>query len=498
MKRRASGILLHISSLPSEYGIGDFGPAAYHFVDLLAEAKQSYWQILPLNPTESFYDNSPYRSMSAFALNPLFISPDFLVEEGLLDKTEIEAPPEAAEGSVNFDAVTSFNMRCLERAFERFKKQTNRCEYDGFCRRNSYWLEDYVLFVALKSKLSNEGWNTWPRELAERNGEALSKARAEFTELIALNRFLQFTAEKQWLSLKNYANEKGVHIIGDIPIYVDYDSADVWTNQEIFKLDEHKKPYAVAGVPPDYFSETGQLWGNPLYRWEVMKERGFDWWCRRISRNLNLFNIVRIDHFRGLVAYWEIPADSETAIEGKWVEVPTKDFVHALLKIDPFLPIMAEDLGVITPDVREIIKEFALPGMNVLQFAFDSDTATNPHIPHNVAENRVIYTGTHDNNTVKGWFEHDAPDVTKKRLYEYIGRNVSADELPWEMIRLAMMSRANTAIVSMQDLLGLGEEARMNTPSTVGGNWKWRLSSEQLQTLDTEKLARMTAIYGRY
>ncbi len=495
MKRRANGILLHISSLPSRYGIGDFGHEAYTFVDLLKRMKQSYWQILPLHPTETFYDSSPYHSDSAFAVNPLFISIDLLVEEGLLHPSDIEPLPGFPQDRIDYSEVTSYKQRCFQTAFSRFKERKNY-DYLRFCETNADWLDTYVLFHALKSEFDKKAWNTWPEEMIARAPDALARARDQLQETIEYNRFLQFKAASQWLSLKGYCNKNGVHIIGDIPIYVDYDSADVWSHQENFKLKDNK-PTAVAGVPPDYFSKTGQLWGNPVYRWDVMKERRFDWWVRRVSHNLELYDIVRIDHFRGLVAYWEIPADAETAIGGEWVEAPAVDLLNTLLKVDPFLPIIAEDLGVITADVREIILYYGLPGMKVLQFGFNSTSAANPHVPHNVVENSILYTGTHDNNTVRGWIEDEASVETKNRLFDYLGREVSSDSLPWELIRAAMMSRANTTIFPLQDLLCLGSEARMNTPSTSEGNWRWRVSNRQLDMLDWERMAAMTETYGR-
>ncbi|MBN1687117.1 4-alpha-glucanotransferase [bacterium] len=497
MKRRASGVLLHISSLPSRYGIGDFGRPAYEFVDLLRKMKQSYWQILPLTPTERSCGSSPYYSTSAFAFNPMFIGLDFLLEKGLLQQADVDPAPEFQKNIIDFNAVASYKERCFHAAFCRFKEEKEDRDYARFCEANAGWLDTYALFRSLKSRFNNAGWMDWPAEFVTRDPDALARAEHDLAEPIELHRFLQFIAAGQWDALKTYANQNGVHIIGDIPLYVEYDSADVWANQGNYKLDERRRPLAVAGVPPDYFSKTGQVWGNPVYRWEVMKDNKFDWWVRRISHNLKLFDIVRIDHFRGLVAYWEVPAGAESAIKGEWVEAPAVDFLNALLKIDPFLPVIAEDLGLITPDVREIIRRYDLPGMKVLQFAFDSDTATNPYVPHNVNANSVMYTGTHDNNSVKGWFEHDAGAETKHRLREYLGREVTPDSLPWEMIRLAMMSTANTVIIPMQDLLCLGSEARMNTPSTTEGNWRWQLSGEQLNTLDVERVARMTEIYGR-
>jgi 4-alpha-glucanotransferase len=325
----------------------------------------------------------------------------------------------------------------------------------------------------------------------------MESARRDLSGRIEMEKFLQFMIMRQWMALKHYCNGKGIHIIGDIPIYVDYDSSDVWAHQGIFKLDGGKKPYVVAGVPPDYFSATGQLWGNPIYNWDALRARGYDWWLDRIRRNLKLFDIVRIDHFRGLVACWEVSAGETTAINGKWVDVPAEDFFKSITRIAPYPPIIAEDLGIITPDVREIIHRFEFPGMKVLLFAFGGDLATNPYIPHNVEQNSIIYTGTHDNNTIRGWIDHEADSSTIRRLYDYIGREVPADRLNWELIRMAMGSIANTAIVPVQDVLGLGREARMNTPSTSSGNWRWKLNGDELTESHADQLRHMTEIFGR-
>jgi len=325
----------------------------------------------------------------------------------------------------------------------------------------------------------------------------LGWAKKEFHEKAEMERFLQYMFFKQWSSLKNYCNGKGIQIIGDIPIYVEHDSADVWTHPEIFKLDEAKRPFAIAGVPPDYFSETGQLWGNPVYRWDVLREKGYYWWVQRMERNLKLCDVLRIDHFRGLVAYWEVSATENTAINGRWIEAPAMDFLNRLTRKFPFLPIIAEDLGLITPDVREIMHHFDLPGMKVLLFAFGEDLPTNPYIPHNLPKNCVAYTGTHDNNTIRGWFEGEEAPEDKKRLLRYLGRDVPIEELHWELIRLLMMSAANTAIFPMQDILGLGEEARMNRPATLEGNWQWRMLPDLLTPELSSRLLEMTEMYGR-
>ena len=497
MGKRGSGILLHLTSLPSSFGIGDMGPWAYRFGEFLAEAKQSYWQILPLNPTAPIYANSPYLSTSAFACNPLFISPDLLIQDDLLVISDLKLPPEFSAEKVSYKAVHHYKKMLLDRAFERFQGRKNLPEYERFCREQSYWLDDFALFKALKPRYRGKVWSDWPPDLRDRQPEALQAARKELFPELEREKFHQYVFFKQWLALKNFCNQKGVQIIGDIPIYVNYDSSDVWVHPELFKLDEQKKPYVVAGVPPDYFSKTGQLWGNPLYGWEVMKAGGYTWWIQRIAHNLKLFDLVRIDHFRGLVAYWEVPATERTAVNGKWVEAPAMDFFNQLAKKFPHLPIIAEDLGIITPDVREVMNHFKFTGMKVLLFAFGDDLSTNPYLPHNLPRNCVAFTGTHDNNTIKGWFEREATPEEKKNLWRYLGREVAIDDLPWELIRMVMMSVANTTIFPMQDVLGMGAEARMNHPSTQEGNWEWRLLPDQFTPALATRLRELTEIYGR-
>jgi 4-alpha-glucanotransferase len=495
--RRGSGILLHITSLPSPYGIGDLGPWAYRFVDFLAETKQSYWQILPLTPTEPAHGNSPYHSTSAFANNPLLISHDVMVRDGFLAKADIKPFPNCPKGQVDYNAVIAFKEKLFHLAYERFKTTKNKDEYERFCSENSHWLEDFARFAAFKVHFHGHVWSEWPLEIRGRRPEASKTVGKQLKDRIEMEKFLQYVFFHQWSSLKDYCNQKGIQIIGDIPIYVNYDSADVWIHPELFKLDNEKKPYVVAGVPPDYFSETGQRWGNPLYRWDVLKEKGYDWWIQRMKHNLELFDFVRVDHFRGFIAYWEVPATEKTAMNGMWIEAPAMDFFDHLTRRFPNVPIIAEDLGIITSDVREIMHHFGFPGMKVLLFAFGEDLPTNPYIPHNLVENCVLYTGTHDNNTVRGWFEEEATPGEKGRLFHYLGREVPVEELHWELIRLAMMSVANIVIFPMQDILGLGGEARMNRPATAEGNWQWRLSPEQLTHSPAERLLKMTEIYGR-
>jgi len=495
MNRRGSGILLHITSLPSPFGIGDLGPCAYEFVDFLSKTKQRFWQILPLNPTDPVYGNSPYHSISAFANNLLLISPELMVNDGFLSQADLEPIPNFPEKRVDYCKVIAYKERIFHIAYENFKKKEKN-DFKQFYSENAYWLEDFALFIAIKAHFKGKIWSDWPKEIRDREPEVLNKMRKQLDEKIEIEKFTQYLFLKQWFSLKEYCNQQGIQIFGDMPIYVDYDSVDVWTKPELFKLNQEKQPSFVAGVPPDYFSETGQLWGNPVYRWEVLRERRYSWWMKRISHNLKLFNMLRIDHFRGLVAYWEVPANEKNAINGKWVEVPAEDFFSVLLEQFPNSPIIAEDLGIITPDVRKIMNRFGFPGMRVLLFAFGDD-ANNPYLLHNHEKNCVLYTGTHDNNTIRGWFENEATPEVKKKLIQYLGREVSTHDVHWEINRLAMMSVADIAIFPMQDILGLGEEARMNRPSTIKGNWEWRLLPNQLTPSLAQRLSEMTEIYGR-
>ncbi len=497
MQQRGSGVLLHITSLPSPFGIGDLGPGAYAFVDFLAASKQRYWQILPLNPTGFACDNSPYHSFSAFAFNPLLLSPELLIEEDLLDRGDVERLPSFPKESVDYSAVISYKTKLLFSAYERFKERENTQDYDKFCEDTAFWLDDFSLFVALKSRLRGPPWPNWPAEIRDRKPQTADALRSDLTHEIEREKFLQYVFHKQWVALKTYCYKKGIQIIGDIPIYVVHDSADVWAHPELFRLDKDKRPYVVAGVPPDYFSKTGQLWGNPLYRWDVMQQRKYDWWIQRLGHNLKLFDLVRIDHFRGFVGYWEIPAQAKTAIQGRWVKAPAMDFFKTITqRFQPF-PIVAEDLGIITPDVKEIMNVFAFPGMKVLLFAFGEDNPEHPYLPHNYEKNCFVYTGTHDNNTVQGWFKREAKPEEKERLFRTIGRTVPEKDVHWEFIRLGGMSIANTFIVPLQDVLGLGQDARMNTPATKKGNWRWRFLPEQLTPALTQSLRETTMISGR-
>ena len=497
MKIRGSGVLLHITSLPSPYGIGDLGPSAYRFLDFLHESKQRYWQILPLNPTDSVHSDSPYSSISAFAGNPLLISPEFLVRNGLLLSSELEPVSDLPGGRIDYPQVHRAKKKFLASAYERFRARGNREDFEKFCREEAFWLEDFALFRALKEIQDSQTWGDWPPALRDRNLQALAKARRDFSAAIEKEKFFQFLFSNQWKDLRHHAAARGIQIIGDIPIYVDYDSADVWAHPERFKLNEQKKPFVVSGVPPDCFSKTGQRWGNPLYDWEVMRQTGYPWWVQRIAHNLKLVDWIRIDHFRGFVAFWEIPVEEATAVNGKWVPAPAMDFFNHLLRIFPRLPLIAEDLGLITPDVHEVMDHFGFPGMKVLLFAFGPDLPTNPYIPHNLPRHCVAFTGTHDNNTVRGWFEEEATPEERGRLFRYLGREIPPEEVPLALVRLLMRSAADTVITPMQDLLGLGAEGRMNFPGTREGNWGWRLSPQLLSSDRAAALREMTEIYGR-
>jgi 4-alpha-glucanotransferase len=497
MIERRSGILLHVTSLPSPYGIGDLGPGAYRFADFLEASGQRLWQVLPLSPTDPIEGNSPYSSRSAFAGNPLMISPDLLVDEGLLARDELPAPPASSADRVDYAAVIDYKRRLLDEAYKRFAEHGERQEFEGFRFKNGHWLEDFALFTALKQHFGGSVWSEWPQEIRDRRPDALSAMRQKLAGELEKQRFAQFLFYKQWHALKAYCRGRGILIVGDIPIYVSYDSADVWADPQIFKLDPEKRPTHVAGVPPDYFSSTGQLWGSPVYDWEVCKETGFKWWLRRMEHVLSLYDIVRIDHMRGLVAYWEVPAGNETAVNGVWVDTPSEDFFNTMLGRFPMFPIIAEDLGHITPDVRAVMERYGFPGMKVLLFAFGGDTPDHPYLPHNFEAGFVVYTGTHDNNTARGWFDNAASPEEKDRLSSYVGRAVTAESVHWDLLRLAMGSVAGTAIIPMQDVLSLGEDARMNLPGVLEGHWEWRLLETDLKPELVSALRDVTHTYGR-
>jgi 4-alpha-glucanotransferase len=502
---RASGILLHPTSLPGAFGVGDLGAEARVFADFLAEAGQMLWQVLPLGPTG--YGDSPYQCFSSLAGNTLLVSPDLLIEDGLLDRGDLKDAPRSREDRVDFGEAIKFKNRLLRRAYENFARTTSvalRAEFESFRKDESAWLADYALFRALKDERGGASWNAWDREIARREPGALEAARVRLREAATAQEFYQFLFFRQWAALKSYCHEKRIEIVGDIPIFVAYDSADVWVNRRLFKLNDDGTPRVVAGVPPDYFSATGQLWGNPLYDWESRKSDVIAWWIERIRATLRLVDIVRIDHFRGFAASWEIPAGDETAVGGRWVESRGRELFASIRRELGDVPIIAEDLGVITPDVDALRDEFGFPGMRILQFAFGSD-ATSRDLPHNYHANVVAYTGTHDNDTSVGWFNsivgkdstRDPAQIERERKFCLDYLKSDGAEINWDFIRAAFASVAATAIIPLQDLLGLDSSARMNLPASTVGNWAWRFERGAITHEARERLRHLAELYGR-
>ncbi len=496
---RSSGLLLHISSLPGRHGIGDLGHDAFRFADHLADTGQRIWQVLPLVPVGLGF--SPYSSPSTFAGNPLFISPERLVEVGLLDG--LAEPPAFPEGHVVFPAAIKYKEKLLTEAFGRFDDgagDVDRSAYRQFCAENAYWLDDYALFMAMKRAFAGAPWTEWPAPLSRRDVGALEEFAVEHIRTIEQHRFQQFIFFLQWRDLKRYCNERSVSLFGDLPIYVAHDSADVWAHRDLFYLDEDGHCTVVSGVPPDYFSETGQRWGNPIYRWDRMRENDYLWWMQRFAHTFGLVDLIRLDHFRAFAGYWEIPAQEKTAIHGRWVEGPGASLFRSIEERIGPLPLVAENLGLITPDVTELMDTFGFPGMAVLQFAFH-ETADHPFLPHNLQRNVVAYTGTHDNDTIAGWWDHIRADPKQERTArfarEYVLGSSTDSSFHWAAIRAMMASPANFVVIPAQDLLGLGSEARMNTPGRGHDNWSWRLRWEQLTPEILDRLKKLTAVYGR-
>jgi 4-alpha-glucanotransferase len=491
---RASGVLLHPTSLPGPHGSGDFGAAAYHFVDWLVAAGQKLWQILPLGGIGP--GNSPYMSSSAFAGNVLLIDPAELHARGWLQAVELDPAPGFEDGRVDFATVLPWRMERLRRAAARFAashSDADEAAYASFCSRHVGWLDDYALFMALADHYPGRLWCDWDSALARRENGALCQARQAHAERIAFHRFCQWRFFEQWLRLKAYANVRGIRIVGDAPIFIAYQSAEVWASQELFDLDTSGRARVVAGVPPDYFSETGQRWGNPLYRWTAHADEGYAWWTERIRRSFDLVDIVRIDHFRGFAHYWEIPANEPTAVKGRWRAAPGAALFKAIAGALGPLPIIAEDLGLITPDVTALRKRFAFPGMKILHFAFGGESG-NVYLPHHHEPDSVVYTGTHDNDTTLGWWAAASPHE-KAHALAYLGSDGA--EIHWDLIRAACASVADTAIIPMQDVLGLGSEHRMNLPGRSEGYWEWRFEWSQVQPEHAARLAALCTLYGR-
>ncbi len=492
---RASGVLLPVFSLPSRFGIGCFSKEAYTFVDELSAAGQKYWQILPLGPTG--YGDSPYQSFSTFAGNSYFIDLEELIRQGLLTEEECAAYDFGdSENYVDYGKIYLSRRPLLYQAYQRYDLERDQ-EYGAFVRENGFWLEDYCLYAALKEENEGKSWNEWPTEQRDRHPGALQECREKLSDKLRFFRFVQYLFYKQWHALKNYANENGVEIIGDLPIYVAFDSADTWSNPMLFQFDEENNPVAVAGCPPDYFSAKGQLWGNPLYSWEYHRNTDFSWWVQRMEHSYSLYNVVRIDHFRGFDEYYSIPYGDETAEFGHWEKGPGLELFRVLKERLGELRVIAEDLGLLTDTVQQLVTDTGFPGMKVLQFAFDN-TENSVYLPHRHIQNCVVYTGTHDNDTVKGWYESlNEHDLWFAREYMQNQEETDLDEAVWDMIRLAISSTADLAIVPLQDYLCLGNEARINTPSALGNNWGWRLRDGQFSRQIIDRMRHLTRIYGR-
>jgi len=496
---RGSGILLPVFSLPGKYGIGCFSKEAKKFIDFLSDSGQKYWQILPLGPTS--YGDSPYQAFSTFAMNPYYIDPDTLVKKGLLTKreTDLLKPSKALLASdIDYEWLYNTRLSGLKKAYDRFKALNDE-GFERFKKNNEDWLSDYALFMAVKKEQNDVSFDNWPAEIKERQAESLAKYKEKLKDEIGFYEFIQYEANTEWMELKAYANEKGIKIIGDIPIYVAYDSSDVWTKPYLFQMDGSGNPSAVAGCPPDGFSADGQLWGNPLYDWDYHKKTGYEWWIRRIEKCREMYDVIRIDHFRGFDEYYSVPAGAKTAKNGKWCKGPGIDLFKAIEEKLGKMDIIAEDLGYITDSVKKLVKDTEYPNMKVLEFAFDSRDSSGPslYLPHNYTSNCVVYTGTHDNETLMGWLKSIRPEE-RKLVREYLNRKGATNrELTEELILLAEGSVAKMCIIPLQDYLYLGNEARINHPSTLGGNWRWRMSGGELTKTLSKRINFITKMYGR-
>jgi 4-alpha-glucanotransferase len=506
LRRRSSGILLHVSCLPGAHGIGDLGPAAYQFVDFLEACKQSWWQMLPISPVGR--GNSPYDSPSAFAGNPMLISLERLISQRLLTDGDISSTQSLPKRRVDYQKVTHYKLPKLREAFENFQRRkgsSNHLRFKHYCIASGAWLVDHAIFCALKEHYGGVPWTEWDEDIRTRKPSAISRVKAELRTEIRYHMFLQYEFSCQWTELRRYCSKKRVALVGDIPFYVAHDSADVWANQKIFRLNRHGRPTHVAGVPPDYFSETGQLWGNPLYRWNLLRRRGYYWWIDRLRVAFSRFDAVRLDHFIGFQRYWEVPANARTSRPGRWVKGPGDHFFESAFRKLGHLELIAEDLGLVTNDVKQLRDKLGVPGVRVLQFAFSKDPGAKSHRPHNYLRHCIVYTGTHDNDTTLGWYRdrgsqasvRSTQDIEKEIEGALRYLHTNGEHISWDMIRLAMMSVANVAITPVQDVLELGCEARMNTPGRAEGNWEWRLTDGALNSHIAEKLLELTETYER-
>jgi 4-alpha-glucanotransferase len=497
---RKAGILLHITSLPSRFGIGDLGPEALRFADFLYRTRQHFWQLLPINPTEGGQGHSPYSSTSSRAGNTLLISPELLVKDGVLTREIIMQYILPNEGIAAYETAERVKGELFEKAWEAFNAgngATLQPDFDRFKEAEREWLPDFALYSVLKKKYKGKPWYEWPDTYKFKEAEAIETFATEHASALEYIQWLQFIFAKQWQAFKTYCNTKNIQLLGDLPIYVSYDSVDVWAHKEIFKLDDEGNRLGLAGVPPDAFSDEGQLWGMPVYNWEVLKERDYDWWVDRLRKNSQLFDVIRLDHFRAFADYWEVPAGEETARNGTWVLGPGSDFFTAIQKQLGELPFVAEDLGEINDAVLQLRDEFKLPGMKILQFAFGEDVAGSDYIPHNYTPNFIAYTGTHDNNTTRGWYRQEANDAMRTRINQYLAREINETNVAYFFCRLAHASVAKTVILPMQDVLGLDETARMNTPASGSNNWGWRMRSGQLNQTIVQQLREWTKMYNR-
>jgi len=500
VNERGAGILLHITSLPSPFGIGDLGPQAKAFADFLHKSRQKYWQLLPINPTEGGQGHSPYSATSSMAGNTLLISPELLVAEGLLNQEDLHPYYLPQEGKTDYSAAEQVKTALFDKAWSAFKEGKAvglQSDFQVFCQKEQAWVNDFACYALLKKQNEGKPWYEWPEPYKLRDEKSIKDLQQLHEEELEKNKWLQFIFFRQWHALKQYCNQRNIQLIGDLPFYVSYDSADVWTHRDIFKLDEEGNRLGLAGVPPDSFSADGQLWGMPVFRWDVLKERNYGWWIERLRKNIELFDMVRLDHFRAFADYWEVPAGEETARNGEWVPGPGADFFNVVRAQLGSLPFVAEDLGDINQDVLDLRDEFKLPGMKILQFAFGDDNGTSDYLPHNYSQNFIVYTGTHDNNTTRGWYRQEASEQVRKNMVEYVGRDLGEDDIPGLLCRMAYASVANTAIIPLQDVLGLDEIARMNTPASGENNWGWRLLPGQITRTTADTLRRWTRIYNR-